>query len=118
MGDERTALEFVLASDEEKVYLESEEKRLYAKLESEERTDDGEYSDEEDDTAISNKLNIVTERLEDIGARAAAGRATAILTGLQFTPEMQNTPTKQLSGGWRMRVKLASALFITPDILL
>ncbi len=66
MGDERTALEYVLQSDEEKVWLEKEEQRLLDKLEAEERPDDGE-SDEDDDIAINNKLSIVSERLEDIG---------------------------------------------------
>lgn len=31
---------------------------------------------------------------------------------------MQNTPTSALSGGWRMRVALAGALFIEPDLLM
>lgn len=42
----------------------------------------------------------------------------AILNGLQFTNAMQATPTCDLSGGWRMRVALASALFIEPDLLM
>ena len=32
--------------------------------------------------------------------------------GVQFTPEMQKMSTKSLSGGWRMRVALACALFV------
>merc|ERR1712012_866821 len=35
-----------------------------------------------------------------------------------FTPEMQAGPITALSGGWRMRVSLAAALFIEPDLLL
>jgi ATP-binding cassette, subfamily F, member 3 len=41
-----------------------------------------------------------------------------ILAGLQFSPNMQQSPLSALSGGWKMRVALATALFIEPDILM
>merc|ERR1711902_471025 len=60
----------------------------------------------------------VYERLDDLGADTAEARAAHILNGLQFTPEMQNKKCKDYSGGWRMRIALARALFIQPHLLL
>lgn len=49
----------------------------------------------------------VYERLEDMAADTAEARAAHILHGLGFTAKMQQTPTKDFSGGWRMRIALA-----------
>jgi ATP-binding cassette subfamily F protein 3 len=68
--------------------------------------------------AKAGRLADVYARLEDIDAATAPTRAGTILSGLGFTPEMQARPTKEFSGGWRMRVSLAMALFICPDVLL
>ena len=45
-------------------------------------------------------------------------RARKVLMGLGFSEEMGNRSTNTLSGGWRMRVSLACALFAEPDLLL
>jgi ATP-binding cassette subfamily F protein 3 len=60
----------------------------------------------------------IQARLADIGAHAAPARAARILAGLGFTQDQQNGPCSALSGGWRMRVALAAALFASPDVLL
>jgi ATP-binding cassette subfamily F protein 3 len=60
----------------------------------------------------------IEERLLEIGARSAPGRAARILAGLGFDPSMQEQPLSELSGGWRMRVALAAVLFAEPDLLL
>lgn len=57
-------------------------------------------------------------RLADIGAHAAPARASVILKGLGFDEEAQHRPLSHFSGGWRMRVALASVLFAEPDLLL
>lgn len=63
------------------------------------------------------RLAAVYQRLNTIDAYSAESRVAAILSGLSFTPEMQQRPTKSFSGGWRMRVALARALFVQPDLL-
>lgn len=63
-------------------------------------------------------LNAVYERLDALDASTAEVRARSILQGLGFTHEMQSKLTKDFSGGWRMRVSLARALFIQPVCML
>ncbi|SLN48484.1 ABC-F family ATP-binding cassette domain-containing protein [Oceanibacterium hippocampi] len=57
-------------------------------------------------------------RLGDIQAHTAPARASRILAGLGFDDEAQKQPCDAYSGGWRMRVALAAALFGEPDLLL
>ena len=60
----------------------------------------------------------IQTRLADIDSHSAPARAARILAGLGFSEETQNGPCSALSGGWRMRVALAAALFGAPDVLL
>ncbi|WP_085908619.1 ABC-F family ATP-binding cassette domain-containing protein [Kiloniella majae] len=60
----------------------------------------------------------IHERLVDIKADTAPSRAARILAGLGFNEEAQQQPCSALSGGWQMRVALASLLFAEPDFLL
>jgi ATPase subunit of ABC transporter with duplicated ATPase domains len=106
-----------------------EEKDLLARLEQGEDTGgeltveekrkkllaDAEGSEFQDDLK---RLDQVYARLQVLSADSAEARASMILSGLQFTTDMQRGPTSALSGGWRMRVALAAALFIEPDILM
>jgi len=102
VADETTALDAVLKTDVERLSLLAEEKRLLEKS--------GDDADE--------RLAEIYARMDEIDAHSAEAKAASILSGLQFTYEMQNMKTKDFSGGWRMRIALARALFVEPDILL
>jgi ATP-binding cassette, subfamily F, member 3 len=94
-GDE-TVLEVVLAADKERSALLAE---------AETATD-------------PHRIGEIHMRLADIDAHSAEARASSILKGLGFEHDRQNAPTRELSGGWRMRVALAAVLFSQPDLLL
>ncbi|XP_075769539.1 ATP-binding cassette sub-family F member 1 isoform X2 [Pelodiscus sinensis] len=105
VADETPAVQAVLKADTKRLKLLEEEKRLQARL-------------EKGDDSVAEKLEKVYEELRATGAAAAEAKARRILAGLGFNPEMQNRQTKKFSGGWRMRVSLARALFMEPTLLM
>jgi ATP-binding cassette subfamily F protein 3 len=70
------------------------------------------------ETAAPERQAELFDRLAAIGADAAEARAATILAGLGFTEAEIRGPVGNLSGGWRMRVALAAALSLRPDLLL
>ncbi len=66
----------------------------------------------------AHRIAEIHTRLSDIDAHSAPARAARILSGLGFDEAAQARPCAEFSGGWRMRVALAGALFAAPDILL
>jgi ATP-binding cassette subfamily F protein 2 len=58
------------------------------------------------------------ERRLNLNLRALQVRASELLHGLGFSKQMMAKSTKDMSGGWRMRVALARALFVRPTLLL
>ncbi|MGI4954148.1 MAG: ABC-F family ATP-binding cassette domain-containing protein [Janthinobacterium lividum] len=72
----------------------------------------------EAETAEPLRVDEIHERLRTIGADAAPARAASILAGLGFDTAAQARAVDEFSGGWRMRVALATALFAAPDLLL
>lgn len=109
-GDE-TALEAVLSVDDERVRLQKEADYLSDLMATEDQ-------EEMDENEISDRLNDIYERLDDLDADTAEVRARNILAGLTFSEEMMSKKTREFSGGWRMRIALARALFIQPTLLL
>jgi len=73
---------------------------------------------EEDPEGNADMLCEISERLEKMDPSTFESRACELLYGLGFTPAMVKKATKDMSGGWRMRVALAQALFVQPTLLL
>uniref|UniRef100_A0A1A9WSY0 ATP-binding cassette sub-family F member 2 n=1 Tax=Glossina brevipalpis TaxID=37001 RepID=A0A1A9WSY0_9MUSC len=98
----KTALQCVMEVDEERIKLEKLAEELAMN---------------EDDDAQEQLLDIY-ERLDDMAADQAEAKAARILHGLGFDKSMQQKQAKDFSGGWRMRIALARALFVKPHLLL
>ena len=81
-------------------------------------TERAELMDEADHCVDPDRLGDLHDRLLAIDAYTAPARAARILLGLGFDEEMQAQPLDSFSGGWKMRVALASLLFSHPDVLL
>ena len=65
-----------------------------------------------------NEIADIYQRLSDMDAYSAPSKAATLLTGLGFKEHQLYEPFSSFSGGWRMRVALAAALFVEPDFLL
>ena len=70
------------------------------------------------ETADPEEMGEIWGRLIEIDADSAPSRASEILAGLGFSQDDLARPMSEFSGGWRMRVALAAALFAEPDMLL
>ncbi|KAM0354243.1 hypothetical protein ACHAPU_001284 [Fusarium lateritium] len=72
----------------------------------------------EDEGPESPVLLDLYEHMDKLDPSTFATRASLILTGLGFNKKTIHKKTKDMSGGWRMRVALAKALFVKPSVLL
>ncbi len=59
-----------------------------------------------------------SERFQMMGGMNYHAELERTLLGLGFTSNDFNRPTKEFSGGWRMRIELAKLLLRQPDVLL
>ena len=72
----------------------------------------------EEEGPESELLQDIYTRLDGMDPSTFEVRAAKLLHGLGFGQDFMQKKTKDLSGGWRMRVALAKALFIKPTLLL
>lgn len=105
VGDDTTVIDSLLQTNEVRYKLIVRERELSAHK--------GEMSEKD-----LKEMADVHAKLQELEADSEPARASSILFGLGFTQAMQQRPTKEYSGGWRMRIALARALFAEPDLLL
>ena len=105
-GTGRSILEEVLSSSPEAIETEKRMISLSNKI-----------NDDPENTVLINKLGDIQNKYDSLGGWELENNAKKILGGLGFKEKKFTEPLESFSGGWRMRVALASILLKEPDVL-
>ena len=106
-SSDKNVLETVLDANEKKRKMEKQIEIMEDKIDK-----------EEINMEFLEEMNIIKEELKLIGSDRDESVVKKILYGLGFSEEEQKQATKYFSGGWRMRIALAKALYMEPTLLI
>lgn len=120
-GGERNAIDEVVLADTRLSELRKQAAELEALLAGEDGSETEDHFTDDEQIELMDRLSEVLQQIDDAddgSEEKTRQRARTTLVGLGFTDELLERCTSQLSGGWRMRVALAKALFMKPDVLM
>jgi ATP-binding cassette subfamily F protein 3 len=100
-GNDDTCLEAVMKADVYREYLIRQENIIQQQMQ--DLADGKKLPSGDNSGSLENKLKHILQKFEEIEANTAETRAAVILSGLGFSTEMQRRPTREFSGGWKVR---------------
>ena len=112
--DDRFPVDFVIDSNYKQKKYQYEFDKLNKILES----DDIDKMDCDEYELISTKIRELSKNLSVWNIDLERGKVIKILLGLGFTENDLVKSSNIFSGGWQMRISLARALYLEPDLLL
>ena len=112
--DNRSPIEFILDSNHKQRFCESELDRINQLIES----DEFESLDANECECLQNKADELTQIIKLWNPDLEKVNVIKILKGLGFSDTDLTKESNLFSGGWQMRISLARALYLEPDLLL
>lgn len=112
LSDDHTVIE-----ETEKAFADIRDLQQRIERENQELADRDDY-ESQDYLDLVERFAHDNDRFQLMGGMNYRAQMERTLLGLGFVHEDFNRPTKEFSGGWRMRIELAKILLRSPDILL
>lgn len=112
LSDDHTVIE-----ETEKAFADIRDLQQRIERENQELADRDDY-ESQDYLDLVERFAHDNDRFQLMGGLNYRAQMERTLLGLGFMHEDFNRPTKEFSGGWRMRIELAKILLRSPDILL